>query len=82
MTFKTLLGYTDPGGNARTDNPVWMRQNNATPLQNPTANTADRFYADMIFAVNNSGTAITVSDNSGTYTTCVYSLAVTIERLQ
>lgn len=82
ITFKILVNYTDPAGTAQTDAPVWFRQNSATALVNPTANTADRFYAIMPLATDNSATAITVTDNSGTYTTCAYRFQVVIERLQ
>ncbi len=82
LTFKNILGYTDSTAAARTDIPVWERQNSATMLVAPTANTADRFVqGPFLFSIDNSGTAITLGDNAGTYTTCVYDYTVVLERL-
>ena len=81
ITFKIIVGYTDPAAGAQTDNPVWFRQNNATAVQNPTANTADRFYFAMPLATDASATPITVTDNTGTYTTCAYRLNLVLIRL-
>ena len=81
ITFKIIVGYTDPAAGGQTDNPVWFRQNNATAVQNPTANTADRFYFAMPLGTDASATAITVTDNSGTYTTCAYRFQLVLIRL-
>jgi hypothetical protein len=82
LTFKNILGYTDAAGTAQTDIPVWERQNSATMLVAPTANTADRFIqVPYIFSIDNSATAITLGDNTGTYTTCVYRYTIVLEQL-
>lgn len=82
ITFKNILGYTDANGSAQTDIPVWQRQNSATMLAAPTANTADRFVQlGYPFSIDNSATAITLGDNTGTYTTCVYRYTVLLEQL-
>jgi len=82
LTFKNKLTYADPAGSAITDHPIWQLEGSATLVTEPTANTADRFVMlSYLFAVDNSGTAITLVDDSGTYTTCAYRLAIILERL-
>jgi hypothetical protein len=82
VTFKNILGYTDAAGTAQTDKVIWEQQNSATMLVDPTANTTGRFVQlPYLFSVDNSGTAITLGDNTGTYTTCVYRYTVILEQL-
>lgn len=82
LTFKVLISYTDPGGNARTDIPVFTQQNSATLLVGgPAANSTGRFSFSYVFAVNNSATAITLADNGGTYTSGTYYWTPNLEQL-
>lgn len=83
LTFKIKLTYKDPGGNAVTDIPVFTQQNSATLLAgSPGANVTGRFYiASETFAIDNSGTAITVADNAGTYTAGTYYWVPVLEQL-
>lgn len=81
ITFKTKLTYTDPAGSATTDRPGWYLENSGVVTQ-PTANTADRFTTiPYIFGIDNSGAAISLADDAGTYTTCAYRLNTVLERL-
>ena len=73
------ITYKDPQGNARNDGVVFQKAGSATLLTS-VVTTGQQTFQETI-AIDNSGTAITVADNSGTYTTCVYDLAVVIERL-
>lgn len=71
--------YKDPEGNARNDGVVFQKAGSATLLTSVVTTGQQTFHETI--AIDNSGTAITVADNAGTYTTCVYDLAVVIERL-
>lgn len=73
------ITYKDPQGNSRNDGVVFQKAGSATLLTSVVTTGQQTFHETI--AIDNSGTAITVADNSGTYTTCVYDLAVVIERL-
>lgn len=80
LTFRIKVTYKDPGGNAITDIPVFTQQNSATLLVGgPTANSTGRFSFTTSFAIDSSATAITVVDNSGTYTAGTYYYATSLE---
>lgn len=82
LTFAVIIGYTDPGGNARTDVPVFIQQNSTSLVAGgPSANSTGRFTFTYDFAVDNSGTAITIGDNSGTYAAGTYYWVPILERL-
>lgn len=73
QTFQIKITYHDPGGNSRTDIPVFTQQNSTTLLAgSPGANATGRFSFLWVFAIDNSATAITVADNAGTYTAGTY----------
>lgn len=83
MTFKVKITYTDPGGNARTDIPAFYLQNTtAIVAGGNSANTAGRYVMfPHTIAIDNSATAITIADNSGTYTAGTYYWTPVLEQL-
>ena len=82
LTFKIKITYTDPGGNAVTDVPDFEQQNSTTLLAGgPTANTTGRFSFSWPIAINNGAAAITVADNTGTYTTGTYYWTPFVEQI-
>lgn len=83
QTFKVKMTYTDAGGNARTDIPVFQQQNSATLLAGgPAANATGQFsMLPYYIDVDNSGTAITIQDNAGTYTAGTYYWTPILEQL-
>jgi hypothetical protein len=83
MTFKIKITYTEPGGNARTDIPLFYRQNTAAVIAGGmTANTADRYIMiNHTFQTDASATAITIADNSGTYSAGTYYWIPVLEKL-
>jgi len=82
MTVQLKVTYHDPGGIARTDIPVLTQQNSTTLLAgSPGANATGRFWFVMIIAIDNSGTAITIGDNAGTYTAGTYYWDPVLEQL-
>lgn len=82
VTFIAKLTYTDLTGVARSPNVTLIAEGGTSVLAGgPAANTAGQFQGSQVFSIDNSATAITVVDNSGTYTTCVYRWAVILEQL-
>lgn len=84
MTFKIKITYQDAGGNAHSgDIPLFALQNSATLLAgSPGANTTGRYtMLPFEIAIDNSATAITVADNSGTYTAGTYYWVPHIEQI-
>jgi hypothetical protein len=77
LTIKVT--YTGADGTGKTDVLVFQKENSTTLLTAVVA--ADRYVADHVFLVDNSGGAITIADNSGTYTTCEYYYQPTIEQM-
>jgi hypothetical protein len=57
---------------------VWTRENSTTLLTAVVA--ADRYVAEHAICAG-SATNIVVTDNAGTYTTCDYYYAVSVEQL-
>jgi predicted aconitase with swiveling domain len=80
IALKLMATYQTAGGNAVTDGVVFQQQGSITLLTAIVA--AGRYYFELpLISVDNSATAITIADNSGTYTACVYNLAVDFEQL-
>jgi hypothetical protein len=83
MTWAVKITYKDAGGNSITDVPGFYLQNGtAIVAGGNSANTAGRY--TMItapFSVDNSATAITIADNSGTYTAGTYYWTPVLEQL-
>jgi hypothetical protein len=80
ISLKLKLTYGSPGGtDPVTDGIDFQQQGSITFLT--AIVTTGRYFFTMPFAIDNSGTAITLADNSGTYTTCVYNLVYTLEQL-
>ena len=83
MTWVVKITYHDPGGNAITDTPGFYLQNGtAITAGGNTTNTAGRYIMiPYTFEIDNSSTAITIQDNSGTYTTGTYYWTPILEQL-
>jgi len=75
LTWKIKMTYQDAGGVAHTtDLPVFQQQGSTTLLAgSPGANVTGR-YSMLPFQIDidNSATAITLADNTGTYTAGTY----------
>lgn len=82
LTFIAKLTYTDPAGSARSANIELLTEGGTSVVAGgPAANSTGQFSGVETFAIDNSATAITVVDNSGTYTTGAYRWVVVIEQL-
>ena len=84
LTFKAAITFKDENGSATTLTGVGWRRDTGlnTVLSDPTANTTGKYFMVPIdFDIDNSGTAITFQDNTGTYTTCAYKLHVKLEQM-
>lgn len=83
LTFKVKITYTDAGGNARTPIPVFVADNSTSLVAGgPAANSTGRLsMVPWEFDIDNSGTAITIQDNAGTYTAGTYYWIPTLEQL-
>jgi hypothetical protein len=78
LSLKMAVTYTDSEGTAQTDVLVFTKENSTTLLTAVVA--ADRHSA--VYSIcTNGATNIVVEDDSGTYTTCDYYYAVSIEQL-
>lgn len=82
LTFIAKLTYTDPAGSARSANVQLVLEGGTAVLAGgPAANSTGQFTGEQSFGIDNSATAITVVDNSGTYTTGTYRWIVVLEQL-
>lgn len=79
ITFHQKVTYKDQGGVTQNDSLVFTLEGSTSLTVGP--NTADRYVCYYPLDTNNSATAITVADNAGTYTTCVYALRMALVRL-
>jgi hypothetical protein len=79
-TFTVVVTYTDNKGNARTETLALVKGSSGAGVAAVT--TVDRYYATpFVLAIDNSGTAITLS-TTGTFTgSPVYQLAGLLERV-
>lgn len=74
LTFKLAVTYTGADGSSHTDLLPFIRE--GSTASGTSLTVADRYSCTYSFIIDNSATAITVADSSGTYTTCEYWLKV------
>ncbi len=79
IALSVKVTYTGADGSSHSDVLVWQKENSATLLTSVIA--ADRYTAWHSFLIDNSAGAITIADNSGTYTTCEYWYQPNLEQL-
>lgn len=80
LALKLKVTYKTPSAASGSDEMVFVLQNSTTLLTSII--TTGRYYFSQIIGIDNSATAIALSDNAGTYTTCVYSINAVLEQLQ
>jgi len=82
ILFTVNLVYTDTNGTPRSFAPLMFPEGGATGVNGgPAGNTAGRWYGSQMFGIDNSGNAISIQDNSGSYINCAYRWHVTLEQL-
>ncbi len=80
IALKLKLTYGSPGGtDPVTDGIVFTNSGSVTLLLSLVA--AGRYYFSHHFHTDASGTAITIADNAGTYTTCVYNFSCALRQI-
>lgn len=80
ISLKLNITYKTASGATGTDGAVFTLQGSTT-LLTAIVTTGRYYFQSPLISIDNSATNITVVDNAGTYTTCVYNYAVAIERL-
>jgi hypothetical protein len=80
--FTVVITYKDSTGTARSQNSGGFDKNGTSLVAGAITNTigAGNYYGVVIFGIDNSATAITLS-TAGTFTTVTYNLSALLEQL-